>query len=64
MSHSQPYAKPFAVEVFDGEVVITANDGPLGISLTPDAAEETAHRLSAAARLARAHASHTGALED
>ena len=65
MSNGQPYAKPLAVEVFDGEVVVTASDGPLGISLTADAAAETAERLAVAAQLARQHqGSQTGASDD
>jgi hypothetical protein len=65
MSNDRPYAKPLAVQVFDGEVVITASDGPLGISMTAEAAAETAERLAAAAQLAREHqGSHTGAVDD
>ena len=53
MSHQLPYDKPLAVEVVDGEVVLRALDGPLGISLPPGAAAATAVQLAAAAERAR-----------
>lgn len=49
MSQHGPYAEPLSVEVFDGEVVVRSTNGPLGISLTPGAAAETAARLAEAA---------------
>jgi hypothetical protein len=55
MSHQSPYDKPLTVEVVEGEVVVRARDGPLGISLTPRAAAETAVRLAAAAERAKIH---------
>lgn len=64
MSHNCPYDKPLTVEVVDGEVVVRALDGPLGISLTPHAAAQTAVQLAAAAeRAARRQAPQTGAEE-
>ena len=60
MSHQLPYDKPLTVEVVDGEVVIRALDGPLGISLTAGAAAETAVQLAMAAeRASRGQAPHT-----
>lgn len=53
MSHQMPYDKPLTVEVVDGEVVVRALDGPVGISLTPGAAAATAVQLAWAAERAR-----------
>jgi hypothetical protein len=44
-----PSDKALTVEVVDGEVVLRAVDGPLGVSLTPSAAAETAALLAEAA---------------
>ena len=44
---------PLDVDVVEGEVVITAPHGAAAISLTPEAARETAERLDAAAQRAK-----------
>jgi hypothetical protein len=49
-----PSDKALTVEVVDGEVVLRAVDGPLGVSLTPSAAAETAALLAEAASRAAA----------
>ncbi|MCR5876871.1 hypothetical protein LRS10_23570 [Phenylobacterium sp. J426] len=64
MADTRAYDKPLEVEVVDGEVVVRATDGPMGISLTPDAAAATAQELARAADLAADHASQTGAFRD
>ena len=53
MPLERAYDKPLTVEVVDGEVVVRAVDGPLGISLTPQAAAETALHLAEAAEQAK-----------
>lgn len=52
MARTHAYDRPLTIEVIDGEVVMLSPDGPLGISLTPDAAAQTAAALAAAARTA------------
>jgi hypothetical protein len=61
MSQLSPYESPLTVEVVDGEVVVRTLDGPVGISLTPHAAAETAGRLAEAAERARQASPRTGA---
>jgi hypothetical protein len=41
---------PLNVEVIDGEIVLTGDTGPTGLSMTPQAALETSQRLANAAR--------------
>ena len=50
MSKTQAYDKALLVEVYEGEVVLRALDGPMGVSLTPRAAAETAKALAKAAQ--------------
>ena len=52
---NEAYSEPMTVTVVDGEVVVLGPDA-VSVSLTPDAAEESARRLSAAAAEARAPA--------
>jgi hypothetical protein len=49
---SEAYSEPMTVRVVDGEVVVLGPDA-VSVSLTPDAAEESARRLEAAATEAR-----------
>ena len=49
---SEAYSEAMTVRVIEGEVVILGPDG-LSAALTPEAAEESARRLKAAAREAR-----------
>lgn len=49
---SDAYSEPMTVRAIDGEVVITGPDA-VAVSLTPEAAEESARRLSRAAAEAR-----------
>jgi len=51
-SMTKAYEKPLAVEIFDGEVVLRATDGPFSASLTAAAAAKTAEDLAEAARTA------------
>ncbi|HEY9218925.1 MAG TPA: hypothetical protein VIO94_12805 [Phenylobacterium sp.] len=46
------FSEPMTVRVVEGEVVVIGPDA-VAVSLTPDAAEESAHRLLSAAREAR-----------
>ena len=63
MTHRSPSDKALTIEVIDGEVVLRAVDGPLGMSLTPAAAAETAVQLAKAAECAkRGQAPQTGDL--
>lgn len=55
MSRTRAYEKALCVEVFDGEVVLRADEGPTGVSLTPEAAAETAKQLARAAAEAANH---------
>jgi hypothetical protein len=64
MSDTRAYDTPLRVEVFDGEVVIRAVEGPMSVALTPKAAAETAKALRRAAEEAAAHASQTEMLRD
>ena len=50
---SEAYSEPMTVTAVDGEVVITGPDA-VAVSLTPDAAVESARRLESAATQARA----------
>ena len=47
-----PYDEPSNVSAIDGEVTVNGPDG-VGVSLTPDAAEETGERLKESAEEAR-----------
>ena len=49
---SSAYSEPMTVHSVDGEVVITGPDA-VAVALTPEAAEESAQRLGAAAAEAR-----------
>jgi hypothetical protein len=49
---SSAYSEPMTVQPIDGEVVIIGPDA-VAVALTPDAAEESARRLGAAAAEAR-----------
>jgi hypothetical protein len=49
---SEPFSEPMTVRVVENEVVVLGPDA-VGISLTPEAAEESAHRLLEAAKRAR-----------
>lgn len=53
-SLDKPHDEPMRVQAIDGEVVVLGPDA-VGLSMTPDAAEESARRLAAAAREARTH---------
>jgi hypothetical protein len=64
MARQLPYDKPLTVEVVDGEVVVRALDGPVGISLTPEAAAGTAVRLAAAAEQAKRRQAPQTRVED
>jgi hypothetical protein len=44
MAHEQPYDTPSEVSAEEGEVIVEGPDG-VAVSLTPDAALETSHRL-------------------
>ena len=50
-----PFDQPTKVTAEKGEVVLVGPDG-IGLSMTPDAAEETARRLLEGARQARRQA--------
>jgi len=52
MGSTRPYDRPSAVSAEKGEVQVDGPDG-IAVSLTPDAAEETARRLIVAAAEAR-----------
>jgi hypothetical protein len=52
MPSHKAYDIPGKTTAIDGEVVLEGPDG-IGLSLTPDAAEETAKRLQAASEIAR-----------
>lgn len=52
MSPKEPYDEPTQVTAIDGEVVLDGPDG-IGVSMTPDAAEETSRRLKSGADVAR-----------
>ena len=52
MGSKAPYNRPSLVSAEEGEVLMDGPDG-LATALTPDAAEETARRLIAAASEAR-----------
>jgi hypothetical protein len=52
MPSHKAYDTPVKTTPIDGEVVLEGPDG-IGLSMTPDAAEETARRLYAAAEMAR-----------
>jgi hypothetical protein len=45
---------PLRADVVEGEVVLTSTDGATAVSLTPEAALETAERLRTAAESAAA----------
>ena len=49
---SSAYSEPMTVQSIDGEVVITGPDA-IAAALTPEAADESARRLTAAAAEAR-----------
>jgi len=55
MARPHAYDRPLTIEVIDGEVVLLSADGPVGVSLTPDAAAQTAVALAEAARTAAAN---------
>lgn len=48
----KPHADPMTAQAIDGEVVVLGPNA-VGVSMTPDAAEESARRLTEAAREAR-----------
>jgi hypothetical protein len=52
ISIGDAFSEPMTVSVVDGEVVVLGPDA-VSVSLTPDAAEESARRLKAAASEAR-----------
>ncbi len=52
MSVSEAYSEPMGVTAVDGEVVVLGPDG-VAVSLTPDAADESARRLTRCADEAR-----------
>lgn len=49
---SEPFSEPMTVRAVDGEVVVLGPDS-VGVSLTPDSAEESARRLLRCAEEAR-----------
>jgi hypothetical protein len=57
------YDNPSDVDAIDGEVTVNGPDG-VGVSLTPDAALETARRLIEFAGAAKAQVPTTDADED
>lgn len=62
VSNTQAYDKALSVEVYDGEVVLRTNDGPMAVSLTPRAAAETAEQLAKAASLAETYHRSQGSI--
>jgi len=52
MASRKAYDEPTTVSALQGEVVLDGPDG-VGLSMTPEAAEETGKRLREAARVAR-----------
>lgn len=52
MSSQQAFDKPTETDAVDGEVVLRGPDG-VAVSMTPEAAEETARRLAKSAAQAR-----------
>lgn len=52
MPDTEAYEEPLAVQVCDGEVVLSTPNGPFGVSLTASAAARTAENLAEAARRA------------
>lgn len=56
MSSRNAYNNPTETSAVDGDVTLNGPDG-IGLSMTPDAAEETARRLTRAAEDARKQAS-------
>jgi hypothetical protein len=63
MNSNPAYDTPTRVYAVRGEVVLDGPDG-VGLSMTPDAAAETARRLAKAAEEARAQASANGEDDD
>lgn len=55
MTVAKAYDNPTETSAVDGEVTLDGPDG-VGLSMTPEAAEETARRLTKAAREARGQA--------
>jgi hypothetical protein len=53
MTSRKAFNQPTQSAAVDGEVVLNGPDG-VGLSMTPDAAEETARRLAGSAKEARA----------
>lgn len=49
---SVAYSEAMSAQAIEGEVVVLGPDG-VGVSLTPEAAEESARRINAAAQEAR-----------
>lgn len=54
--HTRPFDEAMTVQSVEGEVVILGPDS-VAVSLTPEAAEESARRLAAAATAARGQTS-------
>lgn len=52
MTSQKAFDTPTQTDAVDGEVVLRGPDG-VAVSMTPEAAEETARRLRASAALAR-----------
>jgi hypothetical protein len=48
----QAYAEPMRILIVDGDIVVLGPDG-VGVSITPECAEESGRRLIAAAEQAR-----------
>jgi hypothetical protein len=63
MNLNPAYDKPSRVFAVHGEVILDGPNG-IGVSMTPDAAAETAKRLARAAKEARAQAPYTGLNDD
>lgn len=63
MKLNPAYDKPSRVYAVHGEVVLDGPNG-VGLSMTPDAAAETARRLARAAEEARAQAPVTSEPDD
>lgn len=51
-SFNAPFSEPMTAQAVEGEVVVLGPNS-VAVSLTPDAAEESARRLTEAARAAR-----------
>ena len=63
MASVRSYSEPSDVDVEQGQVIVEGPDG-VAVTFTPDAAEETGHRMIDAATQARANPGDPSAPED